>query len=129
LGADRAKQPGDWAFYEESFEYMVFLDPNYDRRGIANKQRCGGSMSKRLTSGDDREKLSAFLMSGRIGPRYRDGFINPFPHARLYQDWATQAGGYARRAEEPAPVRGTWHVSVLVRTGPSHPTRWDGARP
>lgn len=105
-GPDKTKQAAGWAFYDQTFKYLVFLDPKRDNNDASPVDRYGiveGVALARLEArtaagrGDDPQKLGPFLSSGRkliVFHGYSDGFINPFRTIDFYQDWAERTGGY-----------------------------------
>ena len=124
-GPDESKQAPGWAFYDQSFRYLVFRDPNRD---INNDSPVDGRgevddadlalLEARTEAGrgDDPRQLAPFLTSTRkliMFHGYSDGFINPFRTVRFYEDWATLAGGYDRLQQSARlfMVPGMYHCS------------------
>lgn len=105
-GPSTAEQAGGWAFYDQSFKYLVFLDPTRDNnhlspvdpRGVVDEAAMAALMERTDPgSADDPQKLGPFVQADRkliMYHGYSDGFINPFRTIRFYQDWARQQGGY-----------------------------------
>jgi feruloyl esterase len=85
-------------FYDQSFKYLLYLDPNLDnnrnsavdRRGVVNEAALARLEARTQAGrGDDPQQLAPFAASDRkmiIFHGYSDGFINPFRTIRFYQD-------------------------------------------
>jgi feruloyl esterase len=124
-GQATAEQAAGWAFYDRSFKYLVYLDPNFDnnhysavdRRGVVNEVALARLEARTQAGrGDDPQKLAAFAASDRkmiLFHGYSDGFINPFRTIRFYQDWAQLRGGYEalRKNARLFMVPGMYHCN------------------
>ncbi len=105
-GGSITQQPAGWSGYDQSFKYLVFLDPAFDvnrhspvdRFGIVNPAALALLDARTAPGrGDDPLKLFRFLQLNRkvlMYHGYSDGFINPFRTIAFFEDWAWLVGGY-----------------------------------
>jgi hypothetical protein len=122
------KQPAGWVFYDQSFKYLVHLDPNFDYNrhtavdchGVVNEAaQARLEACTQAGRGDDPRKLDAFLAPNHkliLFHDHSDGFINPFRTNRFYENWAKLTGGYIALKKN---ARLSWcgHVPLKQRSG------------
>ena len=95
-GEATSAQPAGWAFYDQSFKYLVFLDPHVDnnhqsavdRRGVVHHAALAQLEARTAAGrGDDPQQLAPFLAADRkllLYHGYSDGFITPFRMFQFY---------------------------------------------